>query len=514
MAKSLFSLFLFLLAVVLFGTTLHAQIGPSGGLTLQPVTVAPSGTCANTALRLYTPSGAIYSCQNGTWGATGGGGGGTCSSLAGVITGTCAASTFAASPAFTGTPTVPNPAANTNTTQIASTSFVQSLIGALNQAVAVQAATVSVLSNTPAYSNGTAGVGATLTASTNGALTIDGYTVLLNDRILVNNQASALQNGVYTLTTLGTGGVHYVLTRATDYNTPTAINTSGAIPVLNGTVNNNILFVLSNSVTTIGVTAINYSVGAATPVPAITITNASSTGTTLNKLVKLTGAPSTAVIAATTDTSGIIGICGGNCGTSGGATILESGTASCIFDGATTANHFVQISSSTTGDCHDGGATFPSTGQVIGRVLTTNAAGGTYTVLLFSPDVASTAAATPHAATFSISGNGSTIVTGALLVNFETENAGTIYKVVTNGTATAGPANCSITVDIWKAANAIPTNANKISASAPATLSTAQLSTDTTLTGWTTAVAVGDVFSASVASVTGCVSAYVQVWWR
>ena len=121
-----------------------------------------------------------------------------------------------------------------------------------------------------------------------------------------------------------------------------------------------------------------------------------------------------------------------------------------------------------------------------------------------------------YSTTFVISGGGSVITTGATHAYWEAENAAAtgIYKVVTTGTATAGPSNCSITVDIWKAAAAIPTSANKISASDPATLSTAQYSVDTTLTGWTTTVAAGDVFSASVATVTGCISATVQVWWK
>ena len=40
----------------------------------------------------------------------------------------------------------------------------------------------------------------------------------------------------------------------------------------------------------------------------VTIANASSTGTTLNKLAKLTGAPSTAVISGGSDTSGAVGV--------------------------------------------------------------------------------------------------------------------------------------------------------------------------------------------------------------
>src|SRR5439155_1177680 len=43
-----------------------------------------------------------------------------------------------------------------------------------------------------------------------------------------------------------------------------------------------------------------------------------------------------------------------------------------------------QISSTTAGDCHDAGSTFPTSGgQVLGRVLSTNGAGGTYAMVLY-----------------------------------------------------------------------------------------------------------------------------------
>ena len=65
------------------------------------------------------------------------------------------------------------------------------------------------------------GVGATLTnAGTLAAFAPDGPTVAsVGDRILIYNQASAFQNGVYTVTTVGDGSTAWVLTRATDADT-------------------------------------------------------------------------------------------------------------------------------------------------------------------------------------------------------------------------------------------------------------------------------------------------------
>lgn len=111
--------------------------------------------------------------------------------------------------------------------------------------------------------------------------------------------------------------------------------------------------------------------------------NAASTGTTLNTLTKLTGAPSTVVITATTDTSGVVGVTVGNAGTSGVALVQTSGLVNLAFDGATTAGDYVQISTTTAGDGHDtGSATCPTSGQVVGRVLSTNGSAGTYQINL------------------------------------------------------------------------------------------------------------------------------------
>ena len=68
-----------------------------------------------------------------------------------------------------------------------------------------------------AYNNGSSGVGATLTNSTTqAAITVDGIALSLNDRVLVHEQSTASQNGVYKVTTVGTGSSNWVLTRTTD----------------------------------------------------------------------------------------------------------------------------------------------------------------------------------------------------------------------------------------------------------------------------------------------------------
>ena len=64
-----------------------------------------------------------------------------------------------------------------------------------------------------------AGVGATLTSTSNGPLVLEGYTAVLNDRILVLGQTTATQNGAYYVSQVGVTSVSpWILTRATDAN--------------------------------------------------------------------------------------------------------------------------------------------------------------------------------------------------------------------------------------------------------------------------------------------------------
>ena len=126
------------------------------------------------------------------------------------------------------------------------------------------------------------------------------------------------------------------------------------------------------------------SAGTPTSTVVVTVANASSTGTTINTLAKLTGSPSTAVITSTTDTDNAIGVVTAGAGTTGNATIaVHGGTVSCVFDGGITAGDWVAQSTVTNGGCADAGSTRPVTQQVIGKVVSaTNASAGTYSILI------------------------------------------------------------------------------------------------------------------------------------
>lgn len=109
------------------------------------------------------------------------------------------------------------------------------------------------------YSNGASGVGATLTGGGVGAFTADGVTPALNSRILVGFQTSGLQNGVYTLTTTGSGIAIAVLTRATDYDTTAEIQSGDKFTVLSGTLYGGATFLMNQAAAvTVGVTDITW----------------------------------------------------------------------------------------------------------------------------------------------------------------------------------------------------------------------------------------------------------------
>ena len=72
------------------------------------------------------------------------------------------------------------------------------------------------------------GVGATLTnAGALAAISIDGIALSLNDRVLVQGQTTGAQNGVYVVSTVGSGATAWVSTRSSDANTYDPKSTTG-----------------------------------------------------------------------------------------------------------------------------------------------------------------------------------------------------------------------------------------------------------------------------------------------
>ncbi len=158
---------------------------------------------------------------------------------------------------------------------------IQYYISGVNPAVAVQAATTQA-SNTSGltYNNGASGIGATLTGTANTAITWDGYTfTAIGQRGLVKNDTqspSGAYNGVYYVTQIQTALLPPILTRALDYDMPSDINNTGAIPVVNGTVNALTSWLLTSSVTTVGTDPLTYTQFSANPSNYVPYTGATS----------------------------------------------------------------------------------------------------------------------------------------------------------------------------------------------------------------------------------------------
>ena len=93
---------------------------------------------------------------------------------------------------------------------------------------------------TATYSNGSAGVGATLTNSgTQAVLVLDSTAANLNDRILVKDQTTRTQNGIYKVTNVGGASSNWVLTRATPEDQPAELSGGAFVFVEEGVLNAN-----------------------------------------------------------------------------------------------------------------------------------------------------------------------------------------------------------------------------------------------------------------------------------
>jgi len=145
----------------------------------------------------------------------------------------------------------------TQALQLATKQYVDASVQGLDAKASVVNSTTANLTAT--YANGTAGVGATLTNSGSlVAFSSDGISNSVGDRVLVKNQTTASQNGIYTVTTVGSGAVAWVLTRSTDMDQWAEVPNS-YVWVESGTLYGDTGWVCtSNAGGTMGTTAITW----------------------------------------------------------------------------------------------------------------------------------------------------------------------------------------------------------------------------------------------------------------
>lgn len=131
--------------------------------------------------------------------------------------------------------------------------YVDAVAQGLDAKPSVRAATAVALATNTRSSN-------VLTASANGALTVDGVTVVLNDRVLVKNEATTANNGLYYMSQLGDGSNPWKLTRVTDMDAWAEVPGAYAF-VEEGTANADTGWICtSNSGGTLNTTAVTWSI--------------------------------------------------------------------------------------------------------------------------------------------------------------------------------------------------------------------------------------------------------------
>ena len=248
-----------------------------------------------------------------------------------------------------------------NSNHAATKAYVDNITAGLNFHAAVHVATTGNLSAN--YSNGTSGFGATLTADTNRAwTTLDGHnSFTVGDRILVKNQTDAKQNGIYTLTTVGSVSAPWVLTRATDAdNTPSGEIAYGDFTfVQNGATNGGYGYIMNTIGTiTIGTSNITYtqfntgqSIIAGTGLTESTPgTLTIDTATTVDKTTAQTltnktisGADNTLTVRLANDVSGTLPVANGGTG------ITSLGTGVATFLGTPSSANLISAVTDETG---------------------------------------------------------------------------------------------------------------------------------------------------------------------
>lgn len=261
-------------------TSINAPVLAGNGTAISAATTTGSGSTVVLATSptlvtpvLGTPASGVATNLTGTAAGLTAGTVTTNANLTGPITSTGNATAVAAqtgtgstfvmqaSPTITtaslGSSTATTQSPYDGSTKLATTAYVDAAINGQNYKVAVKWATAAALpANT--YANGTAGVGATLTATSIGVLTVDGNLVSVGDRILVKNEATPANNGIYTVTS-DTSLIAYVLTRALDSDTSNENNQGDSVFVVSGSANSATTWAQNSaSAPTMGTTAITY----------------------------------------------------------------------------------------------------------------------------------------------------------------------------------------------------------------------------------------------------------------
>lgn len=158
-----------------------------------------------------------------------------------------AANTFTLTGAGTNNCTLAGLAEPVNSNEAATKNYVDSVAQGLDVLEGCKVATTANLAYTYADGSGTLGAGATLENQTQEVVTIDGQALVAGERVLVKDQTDKKQNGIYTVTTVGSIGAKLLLTRTSDFDKAEHIEHGKFTFVQNGTAGGNHGFVLAGT---------------------------------------------------------------------------------------------------------------------------------------------------------------------------------------------------------------------------------------------------------------------------
>lgn len=138
--------------------------------------------------------------------------------------------------------------------------YVDSVAGGSGLAPIEEAKLAGVANVSYTYNNtGGSNSRGSLTAPSNGVGVIDSVTLVVADRIVIKDQTTLLQNGVYVVQDIGSAGTPYILERSADFEPAVdPISKDTFILVTNGTVNAATSWILGAVVTTVGTNDVTW----------------------------------------------------------------------------------------------------------------------------------------------------------------------------------------------------------------------------------------------------------------